>query len=120
MQIAQEVYVTTVKGLPTNEQLELASLILAGVTQKHNGAEVMPVPKTVRRSALDTLVEWQGQPAPQITVKAETSIGDNSGATAPPRRSMRQILDELPGGRIFKTPEEVDAYLREERDSWER
>ena len=83
MQIAHEVYVTTVKGLPTNEQLELASLILAGVTQKHNGSEVMPMPKTARRS-------------------------------------MRQILDELPGGRIFKTPEEVDAYLREERDSWER
>jgi hypothetical protein len=37
-----------------------------------------------------------------------------------PRRSMREILDELPGGRIFKTSEDVDGYLREERDSWER
>ncbi len=37
-----------------------------------------------------------------------------------PRRSMREILNELPGGRIFKTAAEVDAYLREERDSWER
>lgn len=24
------------------------------------------------------------------------------------------------GGRLFKTAEEVDAYIREERDSWER
>ena len=24
------------------------------------------------------------------------------------------------GGRLFKTAEEVDAYIQEERDSWER
>jgi hypothetical protein len=36
------------------------------------------------------------------------------------RQSALDILDELPGGRIFKTADEVDAYLREERDSWER
>lgn len=24
------------------------------------------------------------------------------------------------GGKLFKTAEEVDAYIREERDSWER
>ena len=38
-------------------------------------------------------------------------------------KSVRQyaldILDELPGGGIFKTSAEVDAYLREERDSWD-
>ena len=30
------------------------------------------------------------------------------------------ILDSLPGGQIFKTPEQADEYLKKERDSWER
>jgi hypothetical protein len=36
------------------------------------------------------------------------------------RRSAKEILAEAPGGRLFKTVEEVDAYIRGERDSWER
>lgn len=36
------------------------------------------------------------------------------------RRSVVDILAECPGGLIFKRPEDVDAYVREERDSWER
>ncbi len=38
----------------------------------------------------------------------------------PARRSIREILADCPGGRIFKTAAEVDEYLRQERDSWER
>ncbi|HXU09765.1 MAG TPA: hypothetical protein VN743_12285 [Blastocatellia bacterium] len=35
--------------------------------------------------------------------------------------SILDLLDALPaGGRLLKTPAEADAYLREERDSWER
>lgn len=30
------------------------------------------------------------------------------------------VLERMPGHRLFKTAEEVDAYLREERDSWDR
>ena len=30
------------------------------------------------------------------------------------------ILTALPGHRLFHTAEEVDAYMHEERDSWER
>lgn len=36
-------------------------------------------------------------------------------------RSALDLLDVLPeGGRLLKTPAEADAYLREERDSWDR
>jgi hypothetical protein len=36
-------------------------------------------------------------------------------------RSVLDLLDVLPeGGRLLKTPAEADAYLREERDSWDR
>lgn len=30
------------------------------------------------------------------------------------------IVEKLPGHRLFKTAEEVDAYIAEERDSWDR
>ncbi len=36
------------------------------------------------------------------------------------RRSIADILAEAPGGRLFRSAEEVDAYLKEERDSWDR
>lgn len=35
------------------------------------------------------------------------------------RRSALEILAEAPGHRLFKNAEEVDEYLREERDSWD-
>jgi hypothetical protein len=36
------------------------------------------------------------------------------------KRHVIDIIKDLPGGRLFKTAEEVDAYIREERDSWDR
>jgi hypothetical protein len=40
---------------------------------------------------------------------------------APTRRSMLDFLATLPPGPLlFKTPEEANRYLQEERDSWER
>jgi hypothetical protein len=35
------------------------------------------------------------------------------------RRSAIDLLDELPGQRLFKTPDEADKYLQEERSTWE-
>ena len=35
-------------------------------------------------------------------------------------RSALDLLDRLPATRLFKTSAEADAYLREERDAWER
>ena len=35
-----------------------------------------------------------------------------------PRRSVLDILNEAPGHLLFKTAQEVDEYIREERDSW--
>jgi hypothetical protein len=38
-----------------------------------------------------------------------------------PRMSMLEFLETLPPGPLlFKTPEEANRYLQEERDSWER
>ena len=35
-------------------------------------------------------------------------------------RSVMDVLALAPGHRVFKTAAEVDAYVREERDSWDR
>lgn len=34
-------------------------------------------------------------------------------------KSALEILDASPGGRLFKTPEEVDAHVCAERDDWD-
>ncbi len=36
------------------------------------------------------------------------------------RRSVVDVLAEAPGHLAFHSAEEVDAYVREERDAWER
>jgi hypothetical protein len=41
-------------------------------------------------------------------------------APAEEQRPAREILGEAPGHQLFKTAEEVDAYIRDERDSWDR
>ena len=39
----------------------------------------------------------------------------------PPRRTILEILDELPPGiGMFKSAKAVDEYIRAERDSWDR
>lgn len=35
------------------------------------------------------------------------------------RRSIMDILAEAPGQLFFQTAEDVDSYIREERDAWE-
>jgi len=36
------------------------------------------------------------------------------------RRSVTDILAEAPGHLAFQTSEEVDAYIQEERNAWDR
>ena len=43
-----------------------------------------------------------------------------SPAPRPSVRSAWQIISEGPGQRLFKTAQEVDDYLAEERASWDR
>ncbi|MBC7910710.1 MAG: hypothetical protein H7Y30_09440 [Pyrinomonadaceae bacterium] len=34
-------------------------------------------------------------------------------------RTAIELLEEMPGNRLFKTSEEADEYLSRERDSWD-
>jgi hypothetical protein len=38
---------------------------------------------------------------------------------APTKRRLSEVLAGYAGGQLFKTAEEVDAYLRAERDAWD-
>jgi hypothetical protein len=56
-------------------------------------------------------------------MKRITDILDKSSkleAEPSTRRHSIDLLEELAGRRLFKTPAEADEYLREERGSWDR
>jgi hypothetical protein len=37
-----------------------------------------------------------------------------------PKRPLYEVDGNYPGGQLFRSAAEVDAYLRAERDSWDR
>ncbi len=49
----------------------------------------------------------------EVTIQTEES-------TPTKKQRAAEILAELPGHLEFQTAEEVDACIREERDSWDR
>ena len=56
----------------------------------------------------------------------DLSVGDTvevsivpSSSPPPERRSVLDIIEDLPGGILFKTSQEADEYLQAERDSWD-
>jgi hypothetical protein len=58
--------------------------------------------------------------APELPVGQEVSVSvqvctqdQESGG-----HSALDVIEEGPGGLMFRTPEEVDAYIREERAAW--
>jgi hypothetical protein len=54
--------------------------------------------------------------APGQEVEVTVEVQTNNEA----KRHVIDILRDLPGHLHFQTAEEVDAYIREERDSWDR
>ena len=55
----------------------------------------------------------------------ELTVGESvdvvvSPASPTARRSVVDILNEAPGGLVFKTAADVAAYLKEEKESWGR
>ncbi len=47
-------------------------------------------------------------------------LSDLAAAKQEGKLSAVALLKSFPKGRGFKTEEEVEAYLREERESWDR
>lgn len=59
--------------------------------------------------------------APELTPGQLVTVTIEA-AEAPQATEKRHVVDflaEMQGHQLFKTAEEVDAYIREERDSWD-
>ncbi|HET6246466.1 MAG TPA: hypothetical protein VFE47_02120 [Tepidisphaeraceae bacterium] len=65
-------------------------------------------------------IELDAPPGMQEGDKLEVVLlADDRATVGPPARSILDILDSLPCNiGMFKSAEEADAYLRNERDSW--
>jgi translation elongation factor P/translation initiation factor 5A len=57
-------------------------------------------------------------PGQRVTVTIEAT--ETTEEAPVEKRHAIDILAEMPGHHLFKTTEEVDAYIREERDAWDR
>ena len=76
-------------------------------------ARIVEVQTTVlpgHRIELQSLELPIGQPV-TVSIRIEEE--------APPRRRLSEILADYPGGQLFRSAEEVDAYLRAEREAWD-
>lgn len=58
------------------------------------------------------------QPGQRVNVTIELETDSNN--VQAPEPSLYDLVKDPPGHRLFKTAEEVDEYLRQERDSWDR
>lgn len=59
-------------------------------------------------------------PGQHVTVVVEAVETAETKVQTPHKRRAADILADAPGHLQFQTAEEVDAYIREERESWER
>jgi hypothetical protein len=58
--------------------------------------------------------------APQLSPGQVVEVTIRPADGEPRRRSALDILSAAPGHRLFKTPADVDQYVRGERDAWDR
>ncbi len=56
---------------------------------------------------------------PNLPEGSKATVLVLSSEETPPKRSFRENLSGYPGKQLFQSAEEVDAYLRAERDSWD-
>ncbi len=61
------------------------------------------------------------RPGQRVTITIEPEPEARVAAYPPEGRiPMIDLMDEAPGQQLFKTADEVDEYLRQERESWDR
>jgi hypothetical protein len=58
--------------------------------------------------------------APQLPEGLPVTVVVLMDDTTVPKRRLSEVLAGYPGGQLFHSAEEVDAYLRAERDAWDR
>ena len=75
--------------------------------------ETLHIRATVQPGSRIEIVNGQLQEGEEVDVVV-------SPASSGKRRSAVDVLNEAPGHLVFKTAEDVAAYLKEEKESWGR
>jgi hypothetical protein len=57
--------------------------------------------------------------APELPVGQSVTVFIVLNEQEMPKRPLSEVLAGYPGGQLFTSPEEVDTYLKAERDAWE-
>lgn len=66
----------------------------------------------------DSMAREQGNDVRKLAAYLQGAHPENpSGST---RRSVADVLNDVPGQRLFQNAQEVDDYIAEERASWDR
>ena len=91
----------------------MQQLLQQQVTVQAGGRVELVCPELKAGDIVDVVVSAALDPA-------RSSDGQPGNENSRPRRSVLDILNEAPGHLLFKTAQEVDEYIREERDSWDR
>ncbi|MGH2493349.1 MAG: hypothetical protein ACRDIV_01460 [Ktedonobacteraceae bacterium] len=58
--------------------------------------------------------------APELIAGQEATIVVTVEDSKSSERHVIDVLKNLPGHQLFHTADEVDAHIREERESWDR
>jgi hypothetical protein len=91
---------------PRKRMISMSTAIRVEATVSPDGKIELSVPELLPGQHISITIE-PDQPAP---------------ATQAPAAPIHiiDLIKDLPGRRLFKTADEVDEYLRQERNSWER
>ena len=57
--------------------------------------------------------------SPELAEGEIVNVTVSKNELSPSKRSVLEMIDSFPAGRIFKSAKEIDAFLAEERRSWE-
>lgn len=57
--------------------------------------------------------------SPELAEGEIVDITVSKSQGSPPKRSVLEMIESFPTGRAFKSTQEIDAFLAQERRSWE-
>ncbi|NER99022.1 MAG: helix-turn-helix transcriptional regulator [Symploca sp. SIO1B1] len=109
--------------LNNKDLMEATGIHLVTISKLKNSQEM---PERLERATLDKLcTALKCQPGDLMSWEPDLGTIESFSANHQENKDKKHhcsaidILDELPGQRLFKTSEEADQYLQEERSKWE-
>ncbi|NET61652.1 MAG: helix-turn-helix transcriptional regulator [Symploca sp. SIO2E6] len=109
--------------LNNKDLMEATGMHPVAISKLKNSQEM---PEKLERATLEKLcTALKCQPGDLMLWEPDLETTESFSATHQDNKEKKHhcsaldIIDELPGQRLFKTPEEADQYPQEERSKWE-